>query len=271
MIEIRAVWERDSPPPAGLPAPVQRLTDIVARGIRELNQSAEAASRVHGDVTERIKPIVESANIDMMAGCELARCGYFKQAYSLWRSWLEQAIFALYFLEAPLHLSAWKTAEEISMGREPETKLMLHQLLVAGRDKGHHFSAVYEERCEAVLRAWRVTRVRAANPIRIANQRLGDLSQGVHGTFRPQPIVGTDRLPDEVTRHVLPVLTSAVRVVGFLWFVNIQSHLDLADEQLTQVRKVDFVGPLGQSEETLRPLLGQLDEWVVEMRELKDG
>lgn len=269
MIEIRPIWERDSPAPAGLPDPVQRLTELGARSIRQLSLSVDAATHVHGEIVERIRPIIESANVDMVAGCELARCGYFKQAYSLWRSWLEQAMFALYFVESPLHLSAWKASEEIRMGTEPETKLMLHQLLVAGGERAHHFSVVYQERCEAVLRAWRVTPVRAADAIRIANSRLGDLSQGVHGTFRPQPIGSDAELPGEVTRHVLPVLTSGVRLVGFLWFVNIQSHLDLADEQLTQMRNAGFAPIPGEEEAVLLPLLNQLDDWLVEMREVQ--
>lgn len=179
MIEVRAIWERALPPPDGLADSIQRLTEIAARGVQELNNSLAAAVRVHLDLAERVRPTVDSANVDMIAGCELARCGYFKQAYALWRAWLEQAMFALYFLEAPLHLAAWKPAEEIRLGTEPETKLMLHQLLVGGGDKAHHFAVVYRERSEAVLRAWRITPVKAADPIRIANRRLGDLSQGV--------------------------------------------------------------------------------------------
>jgi hypothetical protein len=244
---------------------------MAARSVRELSDSLNASARIDPDLAERVRPTVESANIDMIAGCELARCGYFKQAYALWRAWLEQALFALYFLEAPLHLAAWKTAEEIHLGEEPETKLMLHQLLVARGDKAHHFSVVYRERTEAVLRAWRITPVKTADPIRIANLRLGDLSQGVHGTFRPQPIGGEGELPDEVTRHVLPVLRSAVRLVGFLWFVNIQSQLDLGDEKLAEMRGTGFVPAAGEQEEILMPLLGQLDEWRDEMRERQNG
>lgn len=53
----------------------------------------------------------------------MARTGYLKQAYSLWRSWFEQSIFFLYFLEAPLHKAAWKVKAEISQDDSPQYRL----------------------------------------------------------------------------------------------------------------------------------------------------
>ncbi|MBM4440103.1 MAG: hypothetical protein FJ027_06765 [Candidatus Rokubacteria bacterium] len=266
MIEIRAIWEREQPPPAGLQDSVHELTEVTARALHHQNRALVAAGQIHGEIVDRIKPIAESAGVDLVASCELARCGYFKQAYALWRAWFEQAILALYFLEAPLHLAAWKTSEDIRPGIEPETKLMLHQLLVVGGPRAHHFSTVYRERCEAVLRAWRVTPARRADALVVATSRLSDFSQGVHGTFRPPPISGDPELSPGVARHALPVLMSAARVVSFLWFVNIQSHLDLSDEQLVGMRTRGFVPGEGTDEAILFPLLDHLEDWLVEMR-----
>ena len=33
-----------------------------------------------------IESLIYTASVDLVAGCEMARCGYLKQAYTLWRS-----------------------------------------------------------------------------------------------------------------------------------------------------------------------------------------
>jgi hypothetical protein len=272
VIAIRPIWNQEAALPEGLPPQVEQLVALAEAAVRQSRLSLDAAGHLHPEASvEAIEPIAEAANIDMVAGCEMARAGYFKQAYSLWRGWFEQTLFALYFLEAPLHRLAWRAVEEVALGAAPASKLMLHQILTLNGDKAHHFAVVYVERWETVLRAWRLSAPRDQNPVRLAAKRLDDLSQGVHGTYRPVPVSSEVALPEALDRHVLPILLATVRLVGFLWFLHVQSHLDLTDAQLAGLRAPGFLPPPGSEEEILIPLLPQMDLWLDQFRILREA
>lgn len=121
MIEIRPIWHTAPFNPSELKGEISSLLSI--------EQRINDASKVYLDLSkklmdeeyiEELSSLFKSACTDLVAGCEMARTGYIKQAYSLWRSWFEQTIFFLYFLEAPIHRAAWLVKTEVSQDDSPQ-------------------------------------------------------------------------------------------------------------------------------------------------------
>ena len=155
MVEIRGVWEIEGPLPAVADGNVHALLELERFAIDAVKLCCKTAIAFvdEGNVAN-VHFLQQSAQADLVAGCELARAGYLKQAYSLWRSWFEQSIFSLYFLEAPIHRAAWKVASEVSLDDNPQYRLMLHQLLNESGER-HPFSLVYSDRFFRLLDALR--------------------------------------------------------------------------------------------------------------------
>ena len=91
---MRPIWARNTPAPRGAGASTDALAEIEAQILVPLAVVMRAAGARDFD-TEPVRPLVEAAEIDLIAGCDLARLGYFKQAYALWRAWFEQTFLAL--------------------------------------------------------------------------------------------------------------------------------------------------------------------------------
>lgn len=274
MIFIRPIWARNSAVAAGGQATqVTTLLELEKRAIQQIELTLNAVAKVADDdeKVDAVRPLVTSACTDLVAGAELARAGYFKQAYSLWRAWYEQTLFALYFVEAPLHRAAWRQVTRIEPGKEPPLKLMLHQVLVEEGDKAHAFAVVYAERFLALFNSIALsTPPKDLRPIKLAERRLTDFSQGVHGTYQPVPVRADAELPSALDEHVIPLLRATVRLIGIFGFVCVQSQLSFSAEQLVRMRDRAFVPTSDNDDESLiAPLLPQLWDWLEELRELE--
>ncbi|MCA8133947.1 hypothetical protein [Burkholderia cepacia] len=242
MIEIRAVWEISSKIPASPHEAVNTLisleTSILESGERCL---AFAKAFIDEDIVAGIQSICQSAINDLVSGCELARAGYFKQAYSLWRSWFEQSIFSIYFLEAPMHREAWKVSEEVALSDSPQHRLMLHQLLTDSGER-HPFSLVYGNRFLRLLEIFRIDAARtnkANRPIARAIRVLTALSQGVHGTYQPARVTTDADLSDRLKKHCLLVLTEAADLLNLFWLLLVASVVDLPENAWLALRDGD--------------------------------
>ncbi|HEX4403882.1 MAG TPA: hypothetical protein VH560_03590 [Polyangia bacterium] len=270
LLPIRPIWATDA---AVLNQPhspqIQCLLDLERRASRELERSIEAARNVFPqDRVESVESLFESARFDLVAGVELARGGYFKQTYSLWRSWYEQTLFALYFIEAPLHRIAWRRAPQIELGDEPRVKLMLHQMLPESGDKAHPFGAVYSERFKSLFAALRVTVPKKSAPLSTAEHRLRDLSQGVHGTYQPSPVWSVGELQKPLETHILRLFELVIATIGIFLFSCVQSQLGLSETQLTKFLNREFQPSADDEDENvIAPLLPQLWAWLDFMRE----
>jgi len=123
VISIRPIWsQRIDPAPADADPQTKLLLSLETATINQIEAAYQAALQVHHeDNVESVLPLLDSASADLVSGCELARGGYFKQAYALWRAWYEQTLFAIYFIEAPMHRRAWRCFREIEFGKEPPT------------------------------------------------------------------------------------------------------------------------------------------------------
>ena len=176
-----------------------------------------------------IESLIDTAFVDLVAGCEMARCGYLKQAYTLWRSWFEQVMFALYFLEAPLHREAWKHSESVSLDDSPPYRLMLHQLLADSSER-HTFVLVYTDRYIKLIQILKASKPpKAQEPVKRATRVLTQLSQGVHGTFRPKLMTSLEKACTQLEAHGIPALQNAWSVVSEIWLLYIANTVDLPE------------------------------------------
>lgn len=241
--------------------------------VKQAELTQHAAIEVYGEErVEAVRSLIQHANTDLIAGCELSRGGYFKQAYALWRAWYEQIFLALYFIETPLHLSAWRRVSKIEFGKEPPYKLMLHEVLKKGGDKPHPFAVVYGERFSSLFRALRIDVPGKYRPLDAATERLADLSQGVHGTFQPTAVKSQAELPTALAQHVHPLFEPTVTLVGLFCFVCIQSQLDFSDDQIVRMKDRGFQPtPEYPEESIIAPLLPQLWNWLETLRSENRG
>lgn len=183
-----------------------------------------------------VESLLLTASVDLVAGCEMARCGYLKQAYTLWRSWFEQAIFGLYFLEAPLHRDAWKFSDSVSLNDSPKYRLMLHQLLAESGER-HAFTLVYNERYIKLVQMLKASKPpKEQDPIKRATRVLTQLSQGVHGTFRPKSMESLEKVCAQIETHGTPALEAAWSVVSEFWLLFIANTVDLPDDGWVKLR-----------------------------------
>lgn len=188
-----------------------------------------------GDDAEQAKSLINSANIDLIAGCELARFGYLKQAYTLWRSWYEQVMFALYFLEAPIHRQAWKVSEIVTTSESPKYRLMLHQLLADSSEK-HAFVLVYTDRYIKLLEVLKRGKpAKSRQLLEKAGKILTVLSQGVHGTYRPAFANNDDELSRQIFTHCLPTLEEAWVTVSEFWLLFLINIIDLPSDAVVSL------------------------------------
>ncbi len=237
MIEIRPIWNTT-------PLDAAELTDEIS-SLLTIEKRINEASKVYLDLSKRVmdegyieelSSLSKSAHIDLVGGCEMARTGYIKQAYSLWRSWFEQTIFYLYFLEAPLHRAAWLVKTEVSQDDNPQYRLMLHQLLADSGEK-HPFAIVYDSRYTRLTNLLKISNVpKAQRPIQKSNRVMITLSQGVHGTYQPQSAQNMAFLGDQIARHCQPVLESAEQMINTYWILFLTDMLGLPEEVLFGLR-----------------------------------
>lgn len=238
MIAIRPAWSPALRNRGHLPAQVLALLDVEERIVSASKVYVDLARTLAGEeYVDELASLMRSAHRDLAGGCEMARTGYLKQAYSLWRSWFEQSIFFLYFLEAPLHKAAWKVKAEINQDDSPQYRLMLHQLLADSGEK-HPFTLVYEARFTSLTSALKISSVpKAQRPIQRAIRVLTVLSQGVHGTYQPQSAENLDGLCTQLDTHCRPVLITAEEVVTTLWMLLITDLIALPEEVLVKLRE----------------------------------
>lgn len=238
MIEIRPIWHRDSLNPEGLNAEISSLLAIEQRiSVASDVYLGLAREVIDKEYIEDLSSLSKSARTDLIGGCEMARTGYLKQAYSLWRSWFEQTIFYLYFLEAPLHRAAWLVKTEVSQDDSPQYRLMLHQLLADSGEK-HPFAIVYDSRYTQLTNSLKISNVpKAQRPIQRSNRVLTTLSQGVHGTYQPQSAQSMDALSAQVAKHCRPVLESAEQLINTYWILLLTDMLALPEDVLFRLRE----------------------------------
>ncbi|WXH27905.1 hypothetical protein WA016_01837 [Myxococcus stipitatus] len=267
MIPIRPIWSQRIGPTLAPDAPhTAQLLSIEAATIGHLDAAYRAALKVHHEENvEAVSPLLNSASADLVSGCELARSGYFKQAYALWRAWYEQTLFAIYFIEAPMHRRAWRCFRELELGKEPPHKLMLHQLLTEKGEKAHPFAVVYADRFKTLTGALRIQLKADQRLIEIATHRLTDLSQGVHGTYRPDPPNSPEQLESAIQKHAIPALRLTSRVVGLFTFICIQSQSELQEQQIIRMRDRGFQ-PEDEQESLIHPLLPLFWDWLESLR-----
>lgn len=238
MIEIRPVWIQDND---AIHAPNGEVADLLTtekKIIENKNNLLRATASLFDDYyVKELTPLLDSAQRDLTAGCELARTGYLKQSYSLWRSWFEQSVFFLYFLEAPLHKAAWNVKAEVSADDNPQYRLMLHQLLSNSGER-HPFAIVYEARFANITSALKYGSIpKDKRPIQRAGRVLTQLSQGVHGTYRPQVPSGLEELRKKLREHCIPVLIESENVLNTLWLSLFADLLALPEQILVKLRE----------------------------------
>ncbi|WP_353086104.1 hypothetical protein [Stenotrophomonas sp.] len=244
---IRAIWQVSDA--LDLNYPSERELHALERSIAlELGMFSEL-SRILGDsavaAQVSISQLYENAENDLVAGCELARNGYFKQAYSLWRSWFEQAVFGLFFIESPIHSHAWSGVELLTLDSGPDYRLMLHQLLANGRD-GHPFSVVFGERFKQLLTALKLSGFPKKKYILSrAEIVLTALSQGVHGTYRPKKITDEKKIIEIISSESMPLLREAFSVVGILWCMHFISSLTISEGDIVSLRTASLLPSSG--------------------------
>lgn len=254
LMNVRSCWQ------ANLPLP-QELLDAAAPEVRELCQ-LEADARLFlerqlmamrallgDDAIAEIEPLISSANLDLCAGCELARLGYLKQAYALWRAWFEQIIFAFYFLESPIQRTAWKVEEAVSDGKKPLHHLMLHKFL----EPDHAFALVYKERIENLLAAMKKSPVKV---LKEAEHVFTDLSQGVHGTFRPVSPTGPQEVAAALKLHALGKLRKCLDLLVIFGTAQAVGLSDLTEDFWTTAAPATADTGDGENRSSVSALIG---------------
>lgn len=267
---MRPIWLRLSDPPAGAAQELDQLWALERAARQPLACVLDLAHRLNVDV-DSVRGIAEGAEADLCVGCEAASAGYFKQAYALWRLWFEQSIFALYFLEAPLHREAWRVVEEVDPGKEPLSKLMLHQLTATSGVK-HPFAVVYEHRFASLHSAIKVaSNMKSTEALRLVKDCETDMSQGVHGTFTPRPLASPAELPGALAHYALPMLQRARTAVGVLCFAYAYALIEPTEQQLAALGSAPPEGGEDENMALLRPLMPALERWLEHLRKLKGG
>lgn len=235
---VRPIWN------LGLP---MNISEDEPRRLLELEGKIEATFRSYIEVittfdaaseatVDAIESLLATARVDLVGGCEMARCGYLKQAYTLWRSWFEQSFFALYFLEAPLYRYAWKVSESVSLKDSPQYRLMLHQLLADSSEK-HPFALVYNERHSMLVEMLKASKQsKEQEPVKRAARVLTQLSQGVHGTYRPSAMASHELVCTQIGVNGIPALEGAWAVISEFWLLFIANAVDLPEEGWVSLR-----------------------------------
>jgi hypothetical protein len=237
MIDIRPIWNASFPTNATLRTEERSLLEVEKRIVEASHAFLELIrTLVDKDYVDELSSLSRSAHNDLIGGCEMARAGYVKQAYSLWRSWFEQSIFFLYFLEAPIHKAAWQVKAEVSQDDSPQYRLMLHQLLSNTSEK-HPFALVYDSRYKILTEALKISGVSKANqPIQKASRVLTTLSQGVHGTYQPHAAKDLEGIHAQLKANCTPVLCTAEEVLNIFWILLITELVALPPEVLILLR-----------------------------------
>ena len=238
MIEIRPIWLMKSQPPDIEDGPIAELLAKEQFAVNAIRTCLELTQTIldDDDSTRDIQFLEYSANADLAAGCELARSGYLKQAYSLWRSWFEQSLFALYFLEAPIHRVAWKVSQEVALEDNPQYRLMLHQLINDSGER-HPFGLVYNDRHANLLEALKITSDKKDRPVARAGKVLTLLSQGVHGTYQPPRATSKEECLVQVEKHCIPALDNALLALLQFWVLFLTDLSVLPEEFLVSMRE----------------------------------
>jgi hypothetical protein len=237
MVEIRAAWD-DAVQLNGFVEPQLNELLSVERDIADATNTCLDIAALFADQDElsESRSLHSTARGDLVAGCELARSGYFKQAYSLWRSWYEQSIFALYFLEAPLYRQAWRVSSEVGLDDKPRYRLMLHQLLA--ESEPHPFALMYSERFETLMQTLKISQIsKSRRPMKRSANILTMLSQGVHGTYRPLPVQSLQMCCQLMERHCTPILKHAADSVAEFWILYLVNQLDFPPALLIKMKQ----------------------------------
>lgn len=237
MMDVKPAWNYKSPATIGRRFRAEmELLRVQGRLLHDVEQLARIADAFSDAGESPIGFLIESAHMDLVAGTELARCGYPKQAYSLWRAWFEQSLFAIYFREAPLHQQAWKVSKSIGIDDNPQYRLMLHQLLNDSGER-HPFSIVYQQREELVATALKVgPPAKKDRLVARASRTLTLLSQGVHGTYQPSPATSRNLNQEIIEKHCTWQLTEAAEIVRRFWILFVVSRADLSEEFILGLR-----------------------------------
>ncbi len=235
LVPARAAWSMNENPYATEVG--KRLLAIEKVAAKDILRFTECAREFAGpDEVDAVGTLNTAAVHDLVAGCELARLGFMKQAYTLWRSWFEQAMFALYFIESPIHRQAWKVSESIKIGDKPAHRLMLHQLLQEGSEK-HPFIQVYVDRYEALTASLKISNIPKNKKIaKRAELVLTVLSQGVHGTFRPLSPGKISAADSAIEKYGLDVLQEAIDVVAVFWICYLVSLMGIDDSAIAELK-----------------------------------
>ena len=197
---------------------------------------------VDAELTDSVLPLNKTATNDLVAGCELARVGYLKQAFSLWRAWFEQVIFALFFIESPIYHMAWAVTQTVGLEDNPKFRLILHQIVSEGSEK-HPFAIVYSERFVQLLSRLKVSNLsKDRYVVKRPGRVLTALSQGVHGTYRPKDIDGEAKIDERLEKDVIPIFDEMAKVVGQLWCLYLMYQMDMSDDMLLQLRTGALTG-----------------------------
>jgi len=266
-MKIRPVWETTGADSAQTaPGPELERFGATETACSELLVVLhDAAAHVGADVGA-VTGTLDSARQDLSAGCVLARAGYSKQAYTLWRSWYEQTLFSTYFLEAPLHREAWPSLDEIKHGEEPRSKLMLHELLNTSGTK-HPFAVAYEARFDSMYQALKLSNVpKSSHPIALAKACLIDLSQGVHGTYQPRRVENAAALPTQLAKHATPVLEKTHLVSSLFVFAYVLANVGFDEMTLLRLRQAG-ASTSDDSERIALQLLTHVERWVTLTRD----
>jgi hypothetical protein len=238
MIAIRPIWFAGQLDVRDLGEEVANLFRIETE-VKETDQLCAriAANAIGEPWVDAVLALRESAVHDLSAGCEMVRCGYEKQAYTLWRAWLEQTIFAVFFVEAPLNRLAWKVFEEVQLDQKgPKYRLMLHQLISAEGTEKHPFALVYNDRFTVLLEALKVSNFPGnQRPLERCGKMLTTLSQGVHGTYQPRIPADYNECRARLVRHT-EILQAASNIVAAFWVLLLVASLDLPEETLLSLR-----------------------------------
>lgn len=263
VLQIRPIWDLsltltiDHDEPKHL-LELERSIDETLKNYVDVVRAFDA---VTDSAIEAAESLLMTAKIDLVAGCEMARCGYLKQAYTLWRSWFEQSFFALYFLESPLNRYAWKVSDSVSLKDSPQYRLMLHQLLTESGEK-HAFTLVYNERHAVLVQTLKASKQpKDQEPVKRAIRVLTQLSQGVHGTFRPSSMATYEMVCSQIGLHGTPALRNAWAVISEFWLLYIANVVDLPEDGWIALRSGEL------SAEQAKKYLGEEGEGLATLNE----
>jgi hypothetical protein len=234
---IRPMWAGDEGLPHDLSPEAEKLNKCQQSIIQGMDCCFNLFLTTFEEDAESVRPLLNNAKTDLIAGCELARLGYIKPAYTVWRSWFEQSLFLLYFLEAPIHRLGWKVFQEVALGDDPRYRLMLHQLLANSSEK-HPFVFVYEDRFTKLLTTLGISTLPKEKKItNQATRILTIFSQGVHGTFQPLAPSSEQVGMELLDRHCNKPLELAGKVILLYYSLLCIDRLGLPDGLIVAMRE----------------------------------